>query len=195
MLNLVTILALIYVPITAITSVFGMNIKQINGTGHHISTFVLTAVVALMITWITWYVAEAMHDIRDLKAKRISNPDPAGTGFSLPLRLSFLVWLFGSGHGRWASNSGATRQILTNSNNFLDQRFNRYAQHDFTASQSPRTACDYVKRAIILHESREMFPPGGFDIDDSTITINELGLKNQALRANLSRFAAIEGLA
>ena len=168
MLTTVTILALIYVPITAITSVFGMNVKQINGTGHHISRFVLTAVVALIMTWITWFVAEAVHSMRNLRAKRSRNPDPAQTEFNLPLRMSLLVWLLAKGYWKWTWRSGAMVQILTNSSRDLQQEYS-------INPHFPQTACDYVEMALIGDTLKEkgMFPADGFNLDRIRFEAND----------------------
>lgn len=45
-----TVLAFLYVPLNLATSIFGMNIQQLNGTGVSIDAFLGTAVAALFLT-------------------------------------------------------------------------------------------------------------------------------------------------
>lgn len=46
----VTILAYFFIPLNLASSIFGMNVQEINSTGWHIWVFVLTAVIAVTIS-------------------------------------------------------------------------------------------------------------------------------------------------
>ena len=63
----VTILAFIYVPINLATSVFGMNLKQLNGQGQNFWSFIVTAIVALLITGFVWFSLELYNVVREHK--------------------------------------------------------------------------------------------------------------------------------
>lgn len=63
-ITIVTILAFVYVPLNLASSIYGMNIQQLNGSGQSVWVFVVTAVVALLITAGTWYLSEATNTYR-----------------------------------------------------------------------------------------------------------------------------------
>lgn len=50
----VTVLAFVFIPISVSSSIFGMNVQEINDTGHPIWTFVVTAVVLLAFSGLAW---------------------------------------------------------------------------------------------------------------------------------------------
>ena len=54
----VTILAFLYVPLNMATSIFGMNIQELNQSGHKVWMFVLTAVLALLVTAGGWFLVD-----------------------------------------------------------------------------------------------------------------------------------------
>lgn len=54
----VTILAFVYVPLNMATSIFGMNIQELNQSGHKVWMFVLTAVLALLVTAGGWFLVD-----------------------------------------------------------------------------------------------------------------------------------------
>lgn len=49
-----TSLATVFIPISLASSIFGMNIQEINGTGLDIWVFILTVIVALLLTLLGW---------------------------------------------------------------------------------------------------------------------------------------------
>ena len=57
----VTILAFVYVPLNLATSIFGMNLSELNGSGKNLWVFLTTAVVALVITATTWFLIEEVN--------------------------------------------------------------------------------------------------------------------------------------
>ena len=59
----VTILAFVYVPLNTVTSIYSMNIKQMNGSGQNLTSFVVTAILALFVTGSVWLVAEWIHEV------------------------------------------------------------------------------------------------------------------------------------
>ncbi len=51
----VTILAFVYVPINLATSIFGMNLQELNQSGQTIGSFLVTALVSLLVTDFMWF--------------------------------------------------------------------------------------------------------------------------------------------
>lgn len=50
----VTVLAFVFIPINLASSVYGMNVQEINGTGHSIWGFLVTASVLLTVSGLAW---------------------------------------------------------------------------------------------------------------------------------------------
>jgi hypothetical protein len=50
----VTVLAFIFIPINLASSVYGMNVQEINATGHSIWGFLVTALVLLTTSGLAW---------------------------------------------------------------------------------------------------------------------------------------------
>ena len=63
----VTILAFVYVPINLATSVFGMNLQELNQNGQKFWSFVVTAIAALLITGSVWSSLELYNVVREHK--------------------------------------------------------------------------------------------------------------------------------
>ena len=52
-----TFFAFVFVPISLASSIFGMNVQEINASGHSIWTFVLTSalfILACAFAWLVW---------------------------------------------------------------------------------------------------------------------------------------------
>lgn len=62
---LLTILAFIFVPVSLASSIFGMNVQQINSSGHSIKAFVITAIVLLLVSFLLWAVVSAVVAYRN----------------------------------------------------------------------------------------------------------------------------------
>jgi len=89
----VTILAFIFIPTTLASSVFGMNVQEINNTGKDIWIFIVTAMSltgAALAAWFLSYFARAKWHGRD--------DEPAvsqgRTNLSRKERFSHARWLF-----------------------------------------------------------------------------------------------------
>ena len=63
-LKIFTILAFFYVPLNLATSIFGMNLQQLNGVGKSIGVFLGTAGIILFVTGVSWYFIEGIQNIR-----------------------------------------------------------------------------------------------------------------------------------
>ncbi|KAF2729757.1 hypothetical protein EJ04DRAFT_62911 [Polyplosphaeria fusca] len=61
---LLTFLAFVFLPISLASSIYGMNVQQINQTGHHIGVFVATAFLLLLTTFGLWLVSAAFVAVR-----------------------------------------------------------------------------------------------------------------------------------
>lgn len=80
-ISTVTILAFIFIPTSLASSVFGMNVQEINNTGKSIWTFIMTAIaitgVALVALW--YGKADRSHFSRKQRLSRamwlIRNPN------------------------------------------------------------------------------------------------------------------------
>ena len=116
LLSIVTILAFVYVPLNLATSIFGMNIQELNGNGRNIWIFILTALIALLITGGFWFLIEVVNALPVWRQERSSSTKIPGSGpsFSIGFRVIMIVWLVWTRHVRWLWTSGALYCILTN---------------------------------------------------------------------------------
>ncbi|KAL8887424.1 MAG: hypothetical protein Q9215_005002 [Flavoplaca cf. flavocitrina] len=73
-----TILAFVYVPLNLASSIYGMNIQQLNGNGQSVWVFVVTAVIALFITAGTWYLSEEANTYRNWHRRYARRLDRGG---------------------------------------------------------------------------------------------------------------------
>ena len=117
----VTILAFIYAPLNTVTSIYGMNIEQINNSGHSIGVFITTAVIVFVTTAISWLTIEEINRTRTWH-KENTRPDRAKSDFldnnnqfTIGVRLSMIWWLIIHGHLTWAWKSKSLSRIRINS--------------------------------------------------------------------------------
>lgn len=101
-----------------------MNLQQLNGSGKNVRYFVATALVALIITGGSWWLAEQWNTLRawrnrnpwsyegpvTLKSYPHIKPD-----YSILVRAAMLTWLVTHGHWSWLIQSRAGWCTLTNS--------------------------------------------------------------------------------
>ncbi len=116
-----TVLAFFYVPLNLATSVFGMNLQQLNGTGTSIEAFVGTAAVALFITGMSWMLIEGTQSVRvwlsrvqDLQVQghyRFARPER----HNIAIRLYMIWWLSKNGFFKWMIRTGAGWCLLVKS--------------------------------------------------------------------------------
>ena len=151
----VTILAFIYVPLNLATSIFGMNLSELNGSGKELWVFLTTAIIALLIAGTSWFLLEEGNNFRNWQRKRI--PDTrtrfTRTRFTFGARLAMLAWLWRTGHTKWAWKSDAWWRVLTDSASKLSK----------PEEARGLTACEYVSRyeeEFSLHSSLQ---PYGID--------------------------------
>lgn len=111
---LVTILAFVYVPLNLATSIFGMNLEQLNGSGQHLSVFITTAVVALAVTRGSWFSIEQVNSYRKWRNRGHEEQYDGNTQFALSVRLAMLAFLVSNWDSLWVFKSGAWWRILVN---------------------------------------------------------------------------------
>lgn len=122
-----------------------MNIQQINSSGHNIGVFIITAVIVLLATAISWLT---MEEINQTKAWRKENgrTDRSKSDIldqknqsRIGVRIFMIWWLITHGHLTWAWKSKALSQILINSRSPIDLK--HYPVETYIKQQS---ACVYV---------------------------------------------------
>ena len=131
----VTVLAFVYIPLNLATSIFGMNLSELNGSGKNIRVFLCTAIVALLITGALWFVLEELNNY--LKWRRGTHN--VKERFALGQRIGMLVSMQQRGYTGWMWESGAWWRILINSS---------------TRASSPRLvlglrACEIVSNHVL----------------------------------------------
>lgn len=135
----VTILAFVYVPLNLATSIFGMNIYQLNGSGQNLSIFLATALIALFVTGGAWYLIEQVNSYRKWRETRLKKDDCKPTKYTLMTRINMLVWLLWSPHRYWMIEKGIWWRLLTNSSSRLCLKSEPYRR-----DRSWPTAADFV---------------------------------------------------
>ena len=146
----VTILAFIYVPLNLATSIFGMNLSELNGSGKELWVFLTTAIIALLIAGTAWLLLEEGNNFRNWQRRRI--PDTR-TRFTFGARLAMLAWLWSRGHKEWAWKSDAWWRILTDSASTI-------FEPDIARGL---TACEYVSRYEKESSLHSLFEPYAID--------------------------------
>ena len=125
-----------------------MNIQQLNNSGKSIQTFLVTAVVILLLTGFAWMCVEGVNACRTWSrgpkpSPYVPQPRPNHT---MPVRVYILAWLICHGHWTWARKTKAWREILANSR---PDRYKGFASR-MTFLPAPDdgslTAIDYVTK-------------------------------------------------
>lgn len=80
-----------------------MNLQQLNGSGKSIKSFVVTALVDLIITGGSWWLLEQWSSIRAWQKR---DPDSykspkSAPNYSILVRAAMLTWLMAHGHSYW----------------------------------------------------------------------------------------------
>ncbi len=100
-----------YVPLNLATSIFGMNIEQLNKSGQNLSVFIITAVLTLVVTGGSWFLIEQTNSYRKWRRRSPKQQYDGKTQFSLAVRLALIAWLVSNGHTHWMFKSGAWWRI------------------------------------------------------------------------------------
>ena len=56
-------------PINLATSIFGMNLQQLNQSGQNLWSFVVTALASLLVTAFLWFCLELYNSVVDYKRR------------------------------------------------------------------------------------------------------------------------------
>ena len=130
-----------------------MNLQQLNHSGQNLWVFVLTGVVALLVTGMAWLCVEVITNYKGWPRER--STEDSRRNNRLVFRLALLVWLVKNGYTTWMWRSGACLCILSN------DKLGKFRGHDPQTDNSLlEEACDYVYRSI---QSEELWR--NFDLD------------------------------
>ncbi|KAI2613431.1 hypothetical protein GGR54DRAFT_615821 [Hypoxylon sp. NC1633] len=108
--KLITVLAIFFVPISLSTSIFGMNINELNENGQPLWVFITTTasiVAATLMVWGFMYQLQK-YNLLLLRKRDTINMYPWKHGWGLILQLVF------RGHIIWVWKSGILFSLLTN---------------------------------------------------------------------------------
>ncbi|KAL9579928.1 MAG: hypothetical protein Q9212_004800 [Teloschistes hypoglaucus] len=73
-IKLLTTLAFIFIPTSLASSIFGMNVQEINSTGKPIWTFVLTAVLLTSAAVVSWFISFLIQGSSRRDKRRFHSP-------------------------------------------------------------------------------------------------------------------------
>ena len=118
-----------------------MNLQQLNQSGQNLWIFVLTGVVALLVTGMAWLCVEVITKYKGWPGER--STEDSHRNNRLVFRLALLVWLVKNGYTTWMWRSGAWLCILSNG------KLGNFRGHDPQTDHSlPVEPCDYIYRSI-----------------------------------------------
>ena len=136
-LKIFTVLAFFYIPLNLATSVFGMNLQQLNSSGTSIGIFLGTAVMFLFLTGVSWFILERVQDVRvwvrrfdEDRASIINGKEKQ----SIYVRLYLVWWLSRNNLFVWMIRTGAGWCILTNSHTTFQPWDSLYHMSKYTAT-------------------------------------------------------------
>ncbi|KAI0182622.1 hypothetical protein EV127DRAFT_487922 [Xylaria flabelliformis] len=141
--KLITVLAIFFVPISLSTSVFGMNIYELNENGQPIWVFILTTILIVAATMILWGF---MYQFQ----KYNSQPkDIRKEGKNWWTRSATLCQLVFQGHITWAWKSGILVSLLTDGR----VAFLRSCTRHYGMAHSSHEPCYYVNKHIGMNDA------------------------------------------
>ena len=136
-------------PLNLATSIFGMNLSELNGSGKELWVFLTTAMLALLFTGASWFLVEEINNY--LRWQRRNRGARMKT--TIGARISMLAWLCSHGHKTWMWKSGAWWRILVKSTSRLTK---------INGAIGP-SVCEYVSRYSDPFNSQRFT---AFDPDD-----------------------------
>ena len=150
-----------------------MNLQQLNESGQNVWVFVITAVLALLLTSAVWMAIVIYREYRQWRDQMKASPEDdwakRGRQYSFVIRAAILSLILKEGYIRWLWISGAWIRILTNERIKSDRADKLKAQlrtgDDIIKNEArlnfrDQTACDYVCQHI-RRKTREHY----FSID------------------------------
>lgn len=102
-------------PLNLATSIFGMNLIQLNSSGPELRVFIITAVLALFVTLASWLCIDQWSRIIAWRQAKPEYDHSTHTRFCFTVRLIMILWLLFHGHFRWMRITGAWSLILRGS--------------------------------------------------------------------------------
>ena len=134
-----------------------MNLQQLNHNGKNLWVFIVTGVIALLITGVCWFCVEVITSYKGWPGE--IGTENSRRSKSLAFRIALLVWLVKNGHTAWMWRSGAWLCILSNEKL---GNFHAYAvvgpnEQRLHLIQLREKACDYVYRSIQSKEQWDNF--------------------------------------
>ncbi|KAI0855050.1 hypothetical protein F4860DRAFT_497536 [Xylaria cubensis] len=140
--KLITVLAIFFVPISLSTSVFGMNIHELNENGQSLWVFILTTVLIVATTMILWgFMYQFQKYNSQPKAGRKE-------GKHWWTRSAALCQLIFRGHIIWAWKSGILVSLLTDGRVAFLRSCTGYQTEIGNNLHSPNEPCCYVRDHI-----------------------------------------------
>ena len=144
-----------------------MNLQQLNGSGQPVHTFVYTAVIALVITALIWFVAEVRNGY--FKWERIHKENPTYTErpmflvtYSIVERCAMVVWLSYSRKWRWMIKNGIWWRIILNSKAELITKYrDKYMLHELLSWRfvsAGQLVSEVIHRKISLEDLSDWEP-------------------------------------
>lgn len=121
-----------------------MNIQQLNQNGQNIWVFLITAVVALLVTGSSWFLSNAVYRTiswyKKLAARSVeSEVKGPNREYDFPHRVAMLIWLARRGETAWMLKTGAGLAILINS-----KTMSRGPAYIIEGRLVALAACDFV---------------------------------------------------
>lgn len=119
-----------------------MNLQQLNQSGQNLWVFIVTGVIALLVTGVSWLCVEIITSYKRLPRK--GSTDESRRNQNLTFRLAVLVWLVKEGHTSWMWHSGAWLCVLSN------EKLGKFRAKagDRSPWDPPEEACNYVYRSF-----------------------------------------------
>ena len=126
-----------------------MNIQQLNNSGQSIQTYLVTAVVILLLTGGSWLCTEQVNQYRSWS--RRSRPRHFGQSstrptYSIAVRVRMLVWLIANGHWAWVRKTKAWWYVMANSRADRRTGFGSRLDKHWSRDDSDLSAGDYVSK-------------------------------------------------
>lgn len=108
-LPVVTILAFVFIPASLATSIFGMNLQELNHSGQPVWVFVVTTATIFVAAILLWGISYLWAQFAD--APRV--PPSRYEEKPWRTRISILLWLVSHSYCIWAIRSGIWFSLLT----------------------------------------------------------------------------------
>ena len=143
-----------------------MNIQQLNNSGQSIQTFIVTAVVILLLTGGSWLCMEEINQYRSWSRRHRPRRSHTHPTYNMAMRIRMLVWLYHNGHWAWARETKAWWYILVNTT----AGFGSVLHHVIPYEDEKLSAGYYVSKYMYTSGPHGFFP---FRLREPPATLNE----------------------